>query len=56
MDPDEFWATDDFPTLSQKVEPSPPEDTVEDTPIEEPGKDDLQINRVLIFFNRYFRV
>ena len=43
MDPDEFWATDDFPTLSQKVEPSPPEDTVEEAPIEEPGKDDLQI-------------
>ena len=43
MDPDEFWATDEFPTLSQKVEPSPPEDTVEEAPIEEPGKDDLQI-------------
>ena len=43
MDPDEFWATDDFPTLSQKIEPSPPEDSVEEVPIEEPGKEDLQI-------------
>ena len=44
MEPEEFWATDDFPSLAQKVEPSPPEDAAEQVMMdEEPGKADLQI-------------